>query len=138
MQHPLNSGKIQKYSELLDVSEDFIEGIRRFNQFQILFSQFWFKASISSDAPLNDLTFNKKLIQYRTIDKPVADACLKTFCGQLHYLVPEMTFLSLASDKVGLSVKKQLAATIISQPQPLHFPIKQGDHLIPRREGIAT
>jgi hypothetical protein len=108
MQHPLYTAKIQKYSTLLKFTPEYIDNVRRFNQFQVLFAQFWFTCQIPADVPHNDLLFCHKIMQYETIDKEVAQNCLKTLFGQLWYLFPENAFLSLASEKVDAMIRQLL------------------------------
>jgi hypothetical protein len=84
---------------------------------QHLSSQYWSTSQNAADTPWNDLLFVKNLSGYFQIDKEVATACLIGFKRHLDNLTPEMTFLSLASKKVPIEEKKDIAKTIDAQPQ---------------------
>jgi hypothetical protein len=115
-QHPLYTAKIQKYAALLNYDQAYLDSIKRFNQFQIIYSQFWFKCQVAADAPFNDLLLHKKLFAYQDIDAEVATKCLLTLSRHPWYRVPDMGFLSLASDKVSMDEKRRIAQTILAQP----------------------
>jgi hypothetical protein len=115
---------MQKWAALMGYEHDFLQMLLRFNIFQVLYAQYWFTCQIAADAPYNDLKFFKKLVQYAEVDPEVSAATVRTFRRHVHYLGPEFSFLSLASDKVSTEVKRLLAQTILAQPRPLNFIIR--------------
>ena len=88
---------MQKYSSLMEYSPGYIEKLKRFNQFAVLYVPKWYQANKASDAQVVDLEFVRQMEIYRTIDKDVASAVLKTLSGNLQFLAPEFCFLSLTS-----------------------------------------
>ena len=50
----------------------------------------WLPASIGADAAYNDLSLYKTLIDYSTIDKPVAEVAIKYLKKHLWYLTQEL------------------------------------------------
>ena len=55
----------------------------------------WFTAPVPASAPSNDLILINKLIQYRQIDKDLADAALLAFSRHLWFLTEELVVLGL-------------------------------------------
>ena len=67
---------------------------------------------MTSDAPYNDLELFKNLFQYETINKTVARAAIHKFENHLWYLGPELAALSLFSDKVSVTEKREMLLRI--------------------------
>ena len=67
---------------------------------------------MSADAPHNDLSFIRNLHAYQEVEEKVATAVLATMNLHLDYLTPDLTFLSLASEKVDEEERHLIAETI--------------------------
>ena len=122
---------MQKYSRPMGYPRSYVEKLKRFNKFAILFVPKWFQAANASDAQVVDLDFVRKMETYRTIDCDVATAVLKTLSGHLDFLAPEFCFLSLTSKKVSVEEKKNIAAKILSIPTPESFQPAPTKPLVP-------
>jgi hypothetical protein len=116
VQHPLYTGKMQKWGKQMGYDLAYMEKLKRFNCFQILYGQFWFTLQNAANAPYTDLLFIKMLQGYAAIDPEISRIALIAFMRLLWYLMPEMAFLSLASPKVSTDEKRRLASMILTQP----------------------
>ncbi|KAE9521836.1 hypothetical protein AGLY_017771 [Aphis glycines] len=77
-----------------------------------LYVKVWFKASLTSCAPLQDLTFLKDLIKYQSVDKSISDISIKKMCGHLWYLSPEAAAFSFFDDDVSAETKKKMITAL--------------------------
>ena len=115
---------MQKYSELLEYDEDFVQKLRRFNRFQILYAPYWIDAPDAANAQLNDLQFVRNMAAFRRIDKELVDAVMSTWHGHEDFLIPEFSFLSLVGSKVGDEERRRIAENILKTTPPAFFPIQ--------------
>ena len=62
------------FARVMHCDDDFIAKLARMNTFLALIHiPAWLKASISADAPVNDLEYIEDLIDFRKVDQEVAD-----------------------------------------------------------------
>ena len=115
-QHPLYTGKMQKYGQLLGYDAEFKGKLKRYNKFQVVFAPYWLRIESSADAPAADLDFIRDLYAYRDIDEVMATEVLATVKNHLDYLTPDLAFLSLASKRVSDEEKQRLATAIAGVP----------------------
>ena len=92
------SPKMQKYSALMKYSPAYLENLKRYQVFNILFVPYWFRADKAADVQVIDLEFFCQMEQFRAVNNVIATAVLKTWHRHTEYLSPELTFLSLTYD----------------------------------------
>ena len=102
---------------------DYIAKLLCFNTLQVILAPYWFSSKESGNAPFNDLEFCRVLEGYRAIDGPLVDVLLKTQQRHEDYLIPEMSFLSLAAPKVSNDVKSRIACAMLATPRPEEIPL---------------
>ena len=90
----------------------------------------WFAAPLPTQAPLNDLTFYKKLVQYSTVDRGISDAAVKAFKGHLWYLTEDLICPSLFDNRVSFE-QKDLMADNLKKHIPLYIENQK------KRDGLA-
>ena len=72
-------------------------------------------SSDGSDAPFNDLSLYKKLLNFRAMDVQLAEEALNNFSSHLWYLTPIIVVLSLFSEKVDVDTKSRIVEKILSR-----------------------
>ena len=122
---------MQKYSQLMGYSQDFIEKLKRFNTFSVLYVPKWHQANNAAEVQKVDLEFHAIMEAYRSIDEDVACAVLEKLSRHLEFLAPEYSFLSLTSKKISDEEKKSIAAAIFSHPAPQQLPPAPLKPLVP-------
>ena len=68
----------------------------------------WYRAPISSSAPHNDPTLFRKLNNFKTFDKEVAEFDIKAIAGHLWYLTDDLMSLSFFSNDVDNQTKEKM------------------------------
>ena len=87
--------KMFMWSNQMQYESDFVDKLRRINQFIALFYvPAWLKCSIGVDAPINDLEFLQNMIEYRSDDHVVADSAFKKLSSHKWYLNEETVAFS--------------------------------------------
>ena len=114
--------KMYKYQQLMRYSPKFVEQMKRFMKFQVVFVPYVQTSGFSADAQVNDLEFRREMERFKDVDLEVAEAVLKTWNGHLQFLAPEYCFLTLVSDKVTPAEKKKISEAILSTPRPEVLP----------------
>jgi hypothetical protein len=100
------------------MTADDLKKLQRINRLMIhVLLRFWFLATLSSDAPSNQLGLYQELLAYRQIDPQLADACIAKLQRHLSYLTEELVVFSLASETVSDDEKKEIALRLLEQPQ---------------------
>jgi hypothetical protein len=118
------AGKMFMFSRAMHYDADFIVKLERMNTFLALFhTPAWLKASIGSDAPVNDLQLVHDLIYFREIDQEVADVALEKLTNHRWYLSQEVVPFSLFSKHTSMtdSVKEEIAAALQATAMPDNF-----------------
>ena len=79
------------------------------------------------DAAWNDLELYKRLLQYRVVDKKIAQSAIIAFDCHLWYLTAEMVLLALFSNRVPLSEQQALADALnaVKQLRDLQAPLNR-------------
>lgn len=75
--------------------------------------EFWFRSPNAIEAPYNDVLFLRKLEDYKSDDKQVAELAMKKFINHLWYLGEETACFSLFDDRIDNHVKKQMAKKLL-------------------------
>lgn len=75
--------------------------------------EFWFRSPNAIEAPYNDVFFLRKLEDYKSDDKQVAELAMKKFINHLWYLGEETACFSLFDDRIDNHVKKQMAKKLL-------------------------
>ena len=81
--------------------DKFVDLLKFVNFVVYIYIEQWFAAPLPTQAPLNDLTFRKKLVHYSTVDRGISDAAVKAFKGHLWYLTENLICLSLFDNRVS-------------------------------------
>ena len=85
------AGKMFMFSNQMKYEEDMKIKLYRMNRFLALFhTPAWMKASIGADAPANDLQLIHDMLDFRALDKEVADVVLSKFVNHKCYLTEEV------------------------------------------------
>ena len=71
-------------------------------------------ASLGRDAPINDLNLFKSLLQYREVDRELADSALDTLSRHRWYLAEHVIPFALFSDNVTEEEKAKMAEKLLS------------------------
>ena len=79
--------------------------------------EFWFRSPNAIEAPYNDVLFLRKLEDYKSDDKQVAELALKKFINHLWYLGEETACFSLFDDRIENHVKKQMAQQLLENDE---------------------
>ena len=104
--------------------KSFIKQLRRFSAFLVIFVPYFQTAGNAADAPWEDLSFRRRLEEFRQIDSEVAAAVLNTWNRHVEFLSPEFAFLSLFSKKVPVSKKTKLRRSFLRLPSLRIFSMK--------------
>ncbi|KAL4090708.1 hypothetical protein QTP88_025495 [Uroleucon formosanum] len=79
--------------------------------------EFWFRSPNAIEAPYNDVLFLRKLEDYKSDDKQVAELAIKKFINHLWYLGEETACFSLFDDRIENHVKKQMAQQLLENDE---------------------
>lgn len=78
----------------------------------MVYIKLWFNASCPIKAPSQDLQFLKNLVEYKVINKKIAESAFEKFSGHLWYLSEELAPLSFFDDAVPIDVKLKMVQSI--------------------------
>ena len=108
----------KKVNEELVFEEDTLENLWRWGQFAVKFyvPQFLL-ASLGRDAPSNDLNLYKSLIEYRNVDRELADIALDTLSRHKWYMSEYVAPFALFSDNVSDEEKAKMADRLVTLPR---------------------
>ena len=88
----------------MDYDGDVVEKLREMAQFLLLlYVPAWLRAPVAADAPLNDLSLCKNMLQYRQVNQNVSEAARVVIKCHVWYLKPPLAVLSLFSDRVTVA-----------------------------------
>ena len=88
--------------------------VRAFVNFvTLVYIPWWLKSTSPTDALCNDLDLYVQLLEYEKIDRSISSSALKAFQRHLWYLTSEMVPLSLFSDMVPTTDKKNIAKKLL-------------------------
>ena len=68
----------------------------------------WFNATLASNAPYHDLSFIKKLYNYKTIDESISRVSFNKFKNHLWYLCLESVALAFFDINISVEIKKKI------------------------------
>ena len=93
-----------------------LQAIRRICLFTIsLYISAWLTASVTCDAPYNDLCMLQSIAAFQNIDSEVADLALCKIKGHLWYVSSEdLVGLSVFFDRLFADEKKQMVSAFIT------------------------
>ncbi|XP_048504680.1 uncharacterized protein LOC125499694 [Athalia rosae] len=74
----------------------------------------WFTCPLASEAPNNDLSFLKELIDYQSTDAKISEVALKKFSKHLCYLNPETVAIAFFDERISLNIKNQMVIMLKS------------------------
>ena len=105
----------KKVKKGLVFEEETLQNLWRWGQYAIkYYVPSFLLATLGRDAPSNDLNLFKATIQYREVDKELADCALDTLSRHKWYLTGEVVPFSLFSDNVTKDEKSRIAARLLS------------------------
>jgi len=79
-----------------------------------VYCMWWLTCTKTADAPWNDLQLFKRLLQYQSVDKNIAQSATRALSRHLWYLTAEMVPLALFSSQVPLAERQALADALLS------------------------
>ena len=134
------AGKMFMFSRQMPYDEEMKIKLFRMNRFLSLFhTPAWTKASIGADAPFNDLQLIHDMMDFKEIDKEVADVILSKMNNHRWYLTEEVVPFAFFSKHVSSSVKLEMAAKLLEIPVPESFRLgKPVFRKITRQTGLAN
>lgn len=89
--------------------------IRDFVNFAtVIYSSWWMSCNSAVDAPWHDLKLICSLLQYNAVNSTVASSALSAFKNHLWYLTAEMVPLSLFSQLVPATERRELADRLLA------------------------
>ena len=134
------ANKMFMFSKQLPYDQRMMTKLFRMNRYLSLFqTPAWTKASIGADAPMNDLQFIHDMMDYKQIDKEVADVILSKITNHQWYLTEEVVPFAFFSKHVSSTVKKDMAAKLLEIPVPKNFRLgKPVFHQINRQTGLSN
>ena len=92
--------------------------IRAFVDFvALVYVSWWLKCDQTTSAPVNDLDFYVKLVEYNKINPTISASAIKAFDRHLWYLTSEMVPLSLFSDLVESEDKEAITRRLLDNIQ---------------------
>lgn len=74
----------------------------------LIYARAWFKATLATDAPVNDLILFQDLHNYRNLISKILETTVKTFKRHFWYLGTDLVGLALVSDKVTIEEKTKM------------------------------
>ena len=110
--------KIWLLSKIFKLSKEEEACLRRIVTFTlILYAKAWLLAPLSASAARNDLTFQKKVLQYREVEPKVAYEVLAVIRRHQWYLTGQAIPLALADLGLQVEEREELARSIHSMPR---------------------
>lgn len=107
------STKIYLYRDQLGLSEEELDGIRRFLLFVLkAYLKYWYKGCIAVAAPKNDLEFLKRLLHLREAMPISSTEAIKKFQNHLWYLSETLAPLSFFDDEVSVENKRRMVENL--------------------------
>ena len=105
----------KKINKQLVFEEETLQNLWRWGQFAVKFyvPQFLL-ASLGRDAPSNDLNLYQALLQYREVDREIADTALDTLSRHRWYLAEHVVPFAFFSDNVTEEEKAKMAEKLLT------------------------
>ncbi|CAG17501.1 hypothetical protein CcBV_30.5 [Bracoviriform congregatae] len=104
---------IQKQLDSNQPREDYRE-LLELVQIFIVYIKAWFTCPLASEAPNNDLSFLKELIDYQSTDAKISEVALKKFSMHLWYLNPETVAMAFFDERISSNIKNQMVIMLKS------------------------
>ena len=79
----------------------------------IVYSMWWFTCHVAVDAPWNDLSLHKRLLEYADVNAGISASAIKALKRHFWYLTEEMIPLSLFSEIVPAQERQALARRLL-------------------------
>ena len=109
-------------SQKIKNAQDYLERLEQFVTFVCLqYVEHWFCATKASEAPLMDLTFYKKMLNYQKSNEVVANAVLLKMYGHTWYLNQCYAPFSLFSENVPDEEKAEIALKLSKVKAPKKY-----------------
>lgn len=124
MANNLYAGKMFMFSKAMQYDDEMVEKLRRMNRFLALFfTASWMKTSNGADAPANDLQLIHDMIDFREVDKAVADTVIDKLGNHRWYLTEEVVPFALFSKHPMMTdcLKQEMATRLLATPLPEAF-----------------
>ena len=100
-----------KIKHLGIISEYQFEKLLKFVKFVVyIYLRYWFAATLTSQAPRNDLAFFKSAVHYKTVDEVISKSAVHALRLHTWYLTEDLVGLSLFDNKVSVSDRTRMAA----------------------------
>lgn len=106
--------KIYLFRQQLKLTKREETALRRISCFTVkCYAKAWFSAMNSIEAPLNDISFLKKMVAYKIDDKVIADIAIHKFINHLWYLNEECAALSIFDERISDEERKNMVHKIL-------------------------
>ena len=107
--------KLHLLSNVFDLTDEEKTNVSRLCVFIcLLYVRPWFESPLPCLAPLNDLSFASKVLQYRMVEPVLAFTVLQSIKNHLWYLTPQLVVLSLADTRLPDEEREEMARTLHS------------------------
>ena len=120
----LYAAKMLMYSEQMHYDSVTVDKLQRLNIFlQLFYVPLWLNATSACNAPMIDLQLFHDMMDFRTIDREIADIFLKKMANHRWYLTEEILPFVLFSSHPAVTseVKQAIARKILAKPIPDNF-----------------
>ena len=105
--------KLHLLSNVFDLTDEEKTNVSRLCVFIcLLYVRPWFESPLPCLAPLNDLSFASKVLQYRMVEPVLAFTVLQSIKNHLWYLTPQLVILSLADTRLADEEREEIARTL--------------------------
>lgn len=96
-----------------------LDRLREFNKFVVkIYAEAWFSCPNAVMAPLNDLNFLKKLVEYEKENKQISVIAYEKFSTHLWYLNEVLVGLAFFDDRISIEEKKNMVRALkIQKPE---------------------
>ena len=115
-----------KIKHLGIISEYQFEKLLKFVKFVVyIYLRYWFAATLTSQAPRNDLAFFKSAVHYKTVDEVISKSAVHALRLHTWYLTEDLVGLSLFDNKVSVSDRTRMAALMKSYSAEYEEPLNR-------------
>lgn len=124
MANNLYVAKMFMFSKALLYDDEMVDKLMRMNRFLALFyTSAWMKASSGADAPANDLQLIHDMIDFREVDKALANTVIDKLSNHRWYLTEEVVPFALFSKHRMMTdcLKQEMAIQLVATPVPENF-----------------